>query len=115
MKLKLPSHPKAGDRERERERERERVHQATETDRLTRARDFRCAEPSRTRPPSYVPVTVVSRFVGDVAVEVETLPCDAVGTTESFPLRHHREPVTKSTRRERGLNKKIKGNVQTFR
>jgi hypothetical protein len=59
--------------QRERERHAHSVQQATEADWLTRARDFkctepskirltrardsRCAEPSRIRPLSYVPVT----------------------------------------------------------
>jgi hypothetical protein len=40
-------------------RETESAQQATEADWLTRERDSRCAEPSKTRPPSYVPVTCV--------------------------------------------------------
>jgi hypothetical protein len=40
-------------------RERLNVQQATEADCLTRARDSRCAELSKTRPPSYVQTTLV--------------------------------------------------------
>jgi hypothetical protein len=35
----------------------EELRQATEADWLTRTRDSRCAEPSKTRPPSFMPVT----------------------------------------------------------
>jgi hypothetical protein len=36
--------------------DRETESQATEVDWLTKARDFKCAEPLKNRPPSYVPV-----------------------------------------------------------
>jgi hypothetical protein len=41
------------------QRETESVQQATKFDWLTRARGISCAEPSKTRPPSYVPFTYV--------------------------------------------------------
>jgi hypothetical protein len=43
----------------QRARERLSIQQATEADWLTTARDFKCAEPSKTRPPSHVPITSV--------------------------------------------------------
>jgi hypothetical protein len=48
-----------GGPQRERETETESVKTATEPDCLTKARDSRCAESSKTRPPLYVLVTVV--------------------------------------------------------
>jgi hypothetical protein len=48
-----------GGAQRERERETESVKTATEPDCFTRARDSRCAESSKTRPPLYVLVSVV--------------------------------------------------------
>jgi hypothetical protein len=47
-------------KERVTQRERQSVRQAIEADWLTRARDFKCAEPSKTQPPSYVPVTLMT-------------------------------------------------------
>jgi hypothetical protein len=41
-------------------RERQRMQQATESDWLTTTRDSRCAEPSKTRPFSHVPVTFLT-------------------------------------------------------
>lgn len=46
-----------------RERWRDSVQQATEAERLTRTCDSKCAEQSKTRPPSYVPVTLVVCYV----------------------------------------------------
>lgn len=52
--LKRPIHIKVGDTY----RETDSVQQATESDWLTSACDFRCAEQSKTRLPSHVSVTI---------------------------------------------------------
>jgi hypothetical protein len=55
MGLKRPACTNEGGRH----RETEGVQQTTEADWLIWARDFKCAEPSKTRPPSSMAVTCV--------------------------------------------------------
>lgn len=51
-------------------RERDSVQQPTEGDWVKRGRDFKCAERSKTRQPSYVPVTLAE--VGNLFSNVDT-------------------------------------------
>jgi hypothetical protein len=52
-------------------RERLGIQQATEADWLTTARDFNCAEPSKTRPPSSMAVTCVGGWCAESERETE--------------------------------------------
>jgi hypothetical protein len=58
-------------------RERQSIQQATEADWLTRTHDSRCAEPYKTRPPSYALVNIL--FTSGVTVKINKVNTKIVG------------------------------------